>query len=312
MKRTTTSANWLCLLSLISQPLASARAADVKSYRIEPFVFISPRSQREITANVRWPAHEGKPRARSSRLPALLLFGGFEEAARVLELVHPGRPIVIASFDYPYQAPRKFRFPHTFGDVPKMRSAVRDTLEAIPAFRRALAQDPRIDPERMGIIGASFGAPFALRAAAEDPGFRAVAIVHGFGDIAGTIEHRLFQAWKDRLPRGFAWLAGPLSWSLGHLAPWVLAAPSPEADASALRENQKILMIEARDDQFIPKSAREALLRGLKRSASGRSSALEHIEMPGDHLQPGSEHLIEEILKMTEAWLLRIGFLGSP
>ncbi|MCM2322679.1 MAG: prolyl oligopeptidase family serine peptidase [Oligoflexia bacterium] len=232
------------------------------------------------------------------RLPALLVFGGFQEAGKVLELVHPGRPVILASFDYPYRSPRKFHFPESLRHAPEVKQALRDTLRGIAELKAALLKRPDVDPGKLSILGASFGAPFALAAAAEssaEPDFAGVILVHGFGDVTGTARHQLLRSWKER----FGFWTRPLAWLLTEAAWSYLDLEAPEAAARRLRAGQHVFVITAENDSFVPRQASEALWSAL---VSSRASAGREI-MPGDHLQPGSGWLIERILGRVTQWM---------
>jgi dienelactone hydrolase len=233
---------------------------------------------------------------RARKLPALLVFGGFEEAGRVLELLDPKIPVVLASVDYPYRGPRRFEFPGTLREAPRLRRAARDMTAAVEALASEIARVPEVDPSRLGVIGASFGAPFALEAAANlGARMRYVILVHGFADAAGTIEHRLHQIWSDRL----GWLARPAAWLTARLIWAYLGAPDPGESAARLAAGTRAVMIEATEDRFIPRPARERLWERLRASRAQVS----RIAMPGDHVQPGSDALIAEIMRKVERWL---------
>jgi dienelactone hydrolase len=241
-----------------------------------------------ITATVRSPATHS-----SRRIPALMVFGGFENAARVLDLVNPSLPMVLASFDYPYSPPRKFELPGSLKHIPEVKRMIRNTLEAIPLLARELARRPEIDPGKISVVGASLGAPFAVSAAAAEPTISGLMVVHGFGDVPNTVQHQFVRAWGDR------WWASPLSWLLSRFAWLYVNIPAPETNARRLRPTQRTLMISAEKDTFIPRPASDALWAGIEESEATR----ERIWMPGDHLQPGSDRLISEILARCATWM---------
>ncbi len=228
-------------------------------------------------------------------LPVLLVFGGFQNAARVLELVAPDRPVVLASFDYPFDPPRKFAFPGSLRFAPDVKRMISDTASGIDELILKLKDRDYVDPTQLTIVGASLGAPFAVSAAARNVEFSNLVVVHGFGDIPATAKHQLVRSWRPK----FGWVAEPLAWGLAHFGWWYLGSPSPERDALRLRSSQRVLMISAEADSFIPKDAGEALWEAIQKSPA----VPERIIMPGDHLQPGSESLISEIMRRVNAWL---------
>jgi dienelactone hydrolase len=222
--------------------------------------------------------------------PAVLVFGGFENAARVLDLVHPSRPVALASFDYPFEPPRKFEFPASLRHAPDLKRAIHRSIEGVGALARALAARSDIDRAKITVLGASFGAPVAVIAAAREPAISGLAVVHGFARLRETARHRA----TPSLGRALAWL-------LSSVGSWYLAIPDPEAEARALRPHQRVWMVSAEDDKWIPRESSDALWAGIQAS---RATSERHM-MPGGHLMPGSGKLIAEILALAEAWMLR-------
>jgi dienelactone hydrolase len=260
----------------------------------EEQVLIKTTDGKQLRATVRYPVAQQK----QGRVGALLLFGGFEEAAKVLDLVHPKIPIVLASFDYPFEPPRKFEFPQSLKFAPEAKRAIREMTDGIVALTDYLAKRPNVDSLRITIIGASFGAPFALAAAARDERLRNIALVHGFADIPATVEHRIKSSWKPKI--GF-W-ATPAAWLLSRLGWLYLDAPSPEASIAKLLPSQNVLMISADEDTIVPRKSVEALWAEIQLSRTRH----ERVRMPGDHLQPGSGALIEKISEIVTAWIQRV------
>lgn len=81
---------------------------------------------------------------------------------------------------------------------------------------KTLQKQNDLDPSRFSIMGASFGSPFAILAAASEPGFHGLVVMYGFGNIQKTIAHRIEKAWAPK----WGILSIPLSWvisqSLSH------------------------------------------------------------------------------------------------
>ena len=253
------------------------------------------RSGRSITATIK------APDTARGKLPVLMVFGGFKEAARVLELVKTQEPIILAGFDYPFDPPRKFMFPASLRYAPQVKQMIADTREGILELRKVLIARGDVDASKITIIGASLGSPFAIAAAAEDPGFSGLVLVHGFADLRRTSKHQFIRSWKPK----FGFISHVPAWLITTFGYFYLNPPEPEEAAWALHRNQKVLVIEATEDSFIPKKSREALWDGLQKSAA----SVEKIEMPGDHVQPGSEQAIENILGLVNIWMIKVGLL---
>lgn len=228
--------------------------------------------------------------------PALIVLGGVETGAGALDLIEPRAAVTLATFDYPYEGPRRFAFPRTLLDAPAVKAAVARTSADLSLAHGLLRERPGVDPRRACVVGASFGAPFALRAAADDPRIPCVVLVHGFADVKGTAAARMRQLWRGKLGP----LARPSAWLLSRLLWLYLDAPTPEDDAGRLRPGQRVLLIEATGDTVIPAASRQLLWRRLQASpARTRRVALE-----GDHLGGArTKETISRAAKIVERWL---------
>lgn len=264
----------------------------------------------KITAQIRVPVVRAIGRSPGAmarrqptpRYPALLVFGGFQEAAKVLTLLSPDFPIILASFDYPFSPPRKFEFPGSLRFGPEVKAMGVGTLEGIRHLRAKLSERPDVDPAKITVVGASLGAPFAVAAAAQDPALKGLVIVHGFGDLSKTAMHQLGRSWERKWVGWKKPLAWPLAWLVAQFGGWYLDFPEPETMAGQLRTGQSALMIQASEDTFIPKECSDSLWNGLQKS----SAQVERWVMPGDHIQPGSDRLIKEIMMRIAGWMNQV------
>lgn len=209
-----------------------------------------------------------------------MVFGGFEEAGKVLDVVPKRDDVALASFDYPFHGHRRIQWPDTLFESLQLRDALHAVPEGILGLRHALSENIAIDPKKIGVIGASFGSPFAIEAAARDPEIRWVVIIHGFADIRATLASRL------NLPPLLAKLC---AWALTE----IFSLPEPTEWAPKLHPGQHVLVFAARDDRFIPKRSTEALRKALSKS----KATVEWIETPGGHVGPGSSSLIQSMLE---------------
>jgi pimeloyl-ACP methyl ester carboxylesterase len=277
------------VVSVLALGTVGARAAEPVVWERHP-IQVQISAERELTGQVAMPAKTER------KLPVVLVFGGFEEAGRVLDLLQPKSPALLATLDYPFAAPRRLEFPSSLRHLPLARRMIQDMLVGIERLAEKLSQWPQADSEKITLIGASFGAPFAIRIAARRPDLiSGLAVVHGFGDLTGTAIHQLMRVW----PRKFGIAAYPMAWTLSHMGIAYLGAPDPERDARTLQSRQRALMITAAQDTFIPKYSSQVLWEGL----SSSKAQVERLELPGDHLQPGADQLVADILGIVENWL---------
>lgn len=251
---------------------------------------------REIEATLRVPDAAGP-----GKLPALMLFGGFRSAARVLDKVRTPRPLIWASFDYPFDPPRKFSFPRSLGHAPEARAAIHASFEGIEKLYHALAAHPRVDASRITVAGASAGAPFATVGAARAP-IPGVILVQGLGDAPAVIENLIARKYRAKYGD---WVRWPSRW-LALWINWYCEIPDIAAQARKLRSSQRVLMITATEDDFIPKAATEALWAALEQS----DAMHERIDIEGIHLGVGNDDArIADILERSMRWMERVGLL---
>lgn len=247
-------------------------------------------SGRVIGAEIRRPAQA------NGALPAVMLFGGFRGAATVLDAVPQHLPIAAASFDYPFDPPRKFEFPDTLRHIPAMARGIDETFEGIRRLSAHLRARDDIDEARITIVGASLGAPFAAISAAE-LGLPGLVIVHGFGEVRHVIGHQLAQAAERR---GLAWLRWPAQ-GFANLLTWGFRLPAPERYAAQLDAQQRALMIVAGDDELIPAHATETLWSALRTS----DARVERIDETGGHLRGVTDPRIGELVGTAMDWMRR-------
>jgi pimeloyl-ACP methyl ester carboxylesterase len=252
------------------------------------------------TARATLEVPENRPNGK--KLPALVVFGGFESAADVLALVHPGLPVALASFDYPFSASRRLQFPESLRALPEAKALYPLTVHGIVGLIAALKQRPEIDSRKIILVGASFGCPFVLGAAdalRSTSDVAGIVLVHGFGRVPQTAESVILRSW---LPR-YGQVARPFAWLLARLGWLYLDPPAPESLAEQLSPGQKVLMITAQQDSFVPKASSDSLWAAVQLSEAQST----RVFMESDHLMPGSDQLIARIIHEIEGWMARAG-----
>jgi hypothetical protein len=273
------------VLALLLLP-ALATARDYREERIP----LTLDDGRTVEARLRLPVDAEGP------FPVVMLFGGFRTADAVLDLVHTTRPVAWANFDYPFEGPRKFRFPQSLKLAPQMRAAIHGTFDGVGKLHAALKQHPEVDATRITVAGASAGAPFATVGAAKH-GIPGAILVQGFGQVTQTIAHQFVRKYE---PRWGGWVRRPARW----LAAWILwycDVPVIEDYARQMQPGQKVLLVTALDDDFIPRPSIDALWQALQQSGAHS----EHLELPGTHLRSDRHEQIADILQRSVEWLER-------
>lgn len=239
----------------------------------------------------------------AARLPVVVLFGGFNTGARAIELVDLEAPYCLLTFAYPITVARKPSFSEAIALLPEGKRAIHATIEGIHRVVAWVKTRPELDPERIVLVGASFGAPFVTIAAGEGAPVKALILVHAFGDIPGAIAHRLEASWSRKLGGLAKWLAKPTALFLW----WYADAVTPEASLAKLQPGQKLLLLSAANDDIVPIKAIQVLRESLQKSPV----AWEEKVLPGAHLRPGERELIQALLRESIAWLKSEGIFGA-
>jgi hypothetical protein len=285
----------LALIALGWALAADAAAAGAPAMREEK-IWLPLDDGRVIPATVRAPVGD-MPR----RYPAIMLFGGFQNAAKVLERVQTERAVVWATFDYPFDPPRKFHFPSSLKYAPEARAAIHGSFDGVVKLHTALKQRGDVDGKRITVVGASAGAPFAT-VGAERANIPGVILVQGFGDVTPVFQNLLVRKYRKKYGD---WIELPALW-LARWVTWYCEIPDIAAHAARLRENQKVLVFTASQDDFIPPASTASLWNALEASAAKH----ERIDLTGLHLGVGDDRArIAEILERAMGWLERNGLL---
>jgi dienelactone hydrolase len=250
-------------------------------------------SGQSLELRLLWPASRDP-------LPAVVLLGGFERGETAIDLLDPGVPAVFAGFAYPAELPRRPGWRDIRPALQEFERGIADTHAALGAVRDWLAEHPRVDAQRLVLVGASAGAPFALMAAA-DFNYPNLVLVHGFVQVPQVIG-RLFQrSWQDRL----GIFAGPLAWLAARLIVTWVEVPRPEAFAPLLRPQQSVLVLDSAADDLIPAEAVAAQLAVLRASEADVS----HQIIGDQHLRGEDRPMIRELLDASMRWLRGRGVL---
>lgn len=231
------------------------------------------------------------PEKRASRLPAVIVLGGFETGEKSLDFMREDLDIIYATADYPYKAPKQRNLVQSLRQIPAIRRAIRQTDLIVDALIDRLQNDPRVDSDRMTFVGASFGAPFAITAAIRKPEIDGIVLIHAFGRGDLVVARQLANAWgKWSCP--FSWLLGKVAWAL-------LNYSAPELDVLALRPHQKVLCIYSEVDEQLPDESIRSLLEGLHQSAA----QVTILKTTGGHIAPDKNAMIEQLMDDSLEWL---------
>lgn len=257
---------------------------------LEERIPIALESGRKLEAVLRRPTHVTAP------LPAVVLIGGFERGVGALDLLPARENLIFVGLNYPVDVPRRIRWWQIFSLANQLERGVADMREALGLLHRELRQRKDIDARRIAIAGVSFGAPFAVMAAAEN-GYPQLVVAHGFGDVPGVIRYQFEKRWEPKYGaagRAAAWLAE-------RGIALLVDIPQPEPFAERLRAEQDVLVVSAANDDFIPASASAALVEALRRS----EAEIEVQITAGKHVRGHNAEAIRALYHVVEEWLQR-------
>ncbi len=246
----------------------------------------------------RYEKNKNKGRSQTSKLPVLMVFGGFKYADQVLTLPSPKLPIALMSFPYPFDPPKKpFQFPGSLKLLPDAKKTIWNTLWGIDALIEVLHQEKSdsYHLDQITLLGASFGAPFVTYALTRNPKIKAAIIVQGFGRLKETLQSQI----SEKIKPSLGMFSTPISWFLVQLGWAYVGLPHLETEVRSLRASKKVLMLQAEEDSFLSKHSQRSLQRAFEDSEAQFTSEW----LPGKHLAPGADQQIETLTKRVTHWL---------
>ncbi len=217
------------------------------------------------------------------RHPLVLILGGHRTGERAALLVGDTRGAVVAAMGYPYDGPADISGLAVLRHVPRIRRALLDTPPAIQLALDYLLSRPDVDPTRVELVGVSFGAPFAVVAAALDQRVTRLWLIHAAGRPYTLLEHNLERSVPYAAPRALVAAVANIVIAGPRLAPevWVPhVAPRP------------VIMINASDDERLPREAVETLY-------ANALEPKEQIWLSGRHVHPAHEEVVRQLVDVV-------------
>lgn len=225
-----------------------------------------------------------------ARLPAALVLGGLRTGREALSFIPRHGDNLLVAYEYPHDG-------QDVGpsDVPALRRAILRVPAQVRAVRRYLLEQGSVDGGRASLLGYSLGAlfvPAAQRLAAEHgTPFRAVVIGYGGADLARLVEANLrFEPAFARSAAG--WLVGTA------LRPVEPAVHLPHLPGD-------FLILRGSADPRIPEASVRRLIRLTPEPK-------EVIRLEGAHMGPGQDEVNEQVVRRSQEWLARRGYIRRP
>jgi hypothetical protein len=215
----------------------------------------------------------------AERRRLFLILGGHTRGKGAGALIADTRGSIVASLEYPFDGDHAATGWSALAEIPAIRRTFYDTPPAVSlALDLLLARDD-VDPERVELVGASFGAPFATIAAARDARVTRLWLAHGGGDVYALIEQGL----KREI--GFT----PVRVGAALLATTLISGPrfAPEKWIGRVAP-RPVVMLNAEDDEKIPRHSVEVLWEAAREPK-------DLVWLPGQHMMGSRPEVLERL-----------------
>ncbi len=213
------------------------------------------------------------------------ILGGQQRGRAAGRLLGDTHGYVFASLEYPFEGNDRAKGFALAAEIPAIRRAVYDTPPAVLLALDYLRTRPDVDSARVELLGASFGAPFAVIAAALDARVSRLWIAHGGGEPYTLLSHNL----RREIP--FA----PARAAVAGLATLVASGPrfAPERWVGRVAP-RPVILLNATEDEMIPRRSVEALWRAVQEPR-------EQIWLPGQHMRGSRPEVLQRLVDAVMA-----------
>lgn len=228
------------------------------------------------------------PDSPQKQAPAVIVLAGLETGAWVVDMIGGVKEVnetIIMAMNYPYRGKISLEGTQLVATLLQFRQAIFDTIVSGLFLVDYLSQRDDVDPERIVMVGISFGSPFAIVVSALDSRIKGVAIHYGGGDLEQLLFHNI-QSENWILRRLFSWL--------GAL---ILAPIEPLKYVNRISP-RFLFMINGEQDERIPLESVQALFQRAH-------PPKELIWLESNHVYPSERELIKELTRRTVQWMKR-------
>jgi pimeloyl-ACP methyl ester carboxylesterase len=254
--------------------------------RIVPFHAWSSRGV-ESGGLCKWRAAEPAAPDRPAAVDHLfLMLAGQATGARAVRLLHIPPGHAVAALDYPYRGSRDLnRLDKALRNLPAMAAAARVTPASVSLAGLALRTHPALARADLTLVGASFGSPFTIQAAAaERERYRGLALLYAFARLDLVLALLLSRARWSAAPRAIA-----------HRILARMVRPYEPTDHLPRLAGVPLLILNDMEDTVIPRASIDALL-----AAAPPGTRVE--EVTGGHVHPDKNQLIAELVARVISW----------
>lgn len=192
----------------------------------------------------------GRMRAplRQGKFTGVLLAVGIGTGAKAIDLIGDHDGVVLLSLDYGWTGEFDvMTAPKLWQSLNRMRKVSTETIPRLLLGVEMLARHPQVDPDRIVMVGVSYGTYCALPAAVIEPRASRLILVQGGGRIGDVIAANATE-WKSALPPRAAGQLGELIFAPFRPERWIdRLAPRP------------VTFIASRTDPTLPVGAIERI-----------------------------------------------------
>jgi dienelactone hydrolase len=222
-------------------------------------------------------------------IPALLLLGGMMTGKNSVEYAYDVDSVLLIAPDYPYQIRYHYDLFDIFFDIPAAYRALYEQIRDNLVLLDFLRTWDRISNKQIGIVGYSFGVPFALATAAIDTQLSSLALVYGGADIQTLVKDNLtlFNPFIDSILARIFWY---------HLNEF-----EPLKHASQLKP-LPLIIINGMDDNIIPNQNAVLLHDAFEFKPT-------LYWLPSQHVHPKNKKLSLTIISILKSWYKAQGFI---
>ena len=230
----------------------------------------------------------------NGRLPVLIVLGGHRTGSDAVDLFGDVGDRVVVGVDYPYTGPQRVRGARQIlSTLPLASQAFLDTVPAVSLVLDWIIEHPWADTDRIVIIGASLGVPFATTVAARDKRIAGAVLVHGAADNRLWLEAQLGR----RMDAKF------LHYPLSIVLHWIAHGPAMDTREHVGRiAPRPVVIIGARNDERTPAGQVELLYE-----LAGEPKRLRFTD--GLHVEPDRPDIVAALLQIADE---EMEFLTGP
>lgn len=218
-------------------------------------------------------------------IPVMVILGGHRTGSDAVDLFGDVHGHAILGVDYPYDGPEKVKGLIPIATtIPKARQAILDIVPAVSLMLDWLHEQPWVDRNRIVVVGASLGVPFAASAASRDERISGIMLVHGAADVRLWLEVQVARRIEPEY----------LHYPMGTVLYWLAYGPVFDTGQHVANLTPRpVLIVGARDDERTPAGQTEVLFE-----ASSEPKRLRYTE--GQHIQPNRTDIVADLLRIAE------------